>query len=63
MLFFDTSALVKRYAEEEGTDVVDELIEASDESVVITSPTRSRPMPIAPCGWGFLSSLTDCQQW
>lgn len=37
MLFFDTSALVKRYAEEEGTTVVDELIEQRDETVVITS--------------------------
>lgn len=39
MLFFDTSALVKRYAEEDGTDVVDELIEEADESIVITSLT------------------------
>ncbi|AUX10525.1 nucleotidyltransferase domain protein [Halalkaliarchaeum desulfuricum] len=31
MLFFDTSELVKRYAEEDGTDVVDELIEEADE--------------------------------
>ncbi|MEF8781143.1 MAG: type II toxin-antitoxin system VapC family toxin [Haloferacaceae archaeon] len=38
-MFFDTSALVKRYAEEDGTDVVDELIEADDEPIVITSLT------------------------
>lgn len=37
MLFFDTSALVKRYAEEEGTETVDELIEQNDETIVITS--------------------------
>ena len=36
-LFFDTSALVKRYYEEEGSETVDELIEAEDSEVVITS--------------------------
>jgi predicted nucleic acid-binding protein len=35
-LFFDTSALVKRYYEEEGSEVVDGLVESGDE-VVITS--------------------------
>ena len=34
--FFDTSALVKRYYEETGTEVVDEIIE-SDSSTVISS--------------------------
>lgn len=38
VLFFDTSALVKRYYEESGTARVDELIEG-DEPVVITSLT------------------------
>lgn len=33
--YFDTSALVKRYYEEPGTDRVDELVE-DDETVVIT---------------------------
>lgn len=37
MLFFDTSALVKRYANEPGTGVVDELIDTSDGPIVITS--------------------------
>lgn len=36
-LFFDTSALVKRYYEEVGSAVVDELVEAADNEVVITS--------------------------
>ena len=36
MLFFDTSALVKRYAEEPGSQRVDELID-SDRTVVISS--------------------------
>jgi len=37
MLFFDTSALVKRYADEKGTQTVDRLIENPDNSIVITS--------------------------
>jgi len=37
MLFFDTSALVKRYADEQGTETVDGLIENADETIVITS--------------------------
>jgi predicted nucleic acid-binding protein len=36
-LFFDTSALVKRYYEEDGSENVDELIEDEDSTVVITS--------------------------
>lgn len=36
-LFFDTSALVKRYYEEEGSETVDELVEAEGNEVVITS--------------------------
>jgi len=36
LLFFDTSALVKRYYEEPGTQTVDELIE-NDRTVVISS--------------------------
>lgn len=36
LLFFDTSALVKRYYEEPGTDVVDAMIEG-DGTVVISS--------------------------
>lgn len=36
-LFFDTSALVKRYCEETGTDVVDELVESQQTTVVLTS--------------------------
>lgn len=37
LFFFDTSALVKRYYEEQGTDQVDELIESEDSQVVISS--------------------------
>jgi predicted nucleic acid-binding protein len=37
MLFFDTSALVKRYADEQGTAAVDELIENDNDAIVITS--------------------------
>lgn len=37
--FFDTSALVKRYAPEPGTEAVDALIDASDSRIVITSLT------------------------
>lgn len=36
-LFFDTSALAKRYAEEPGTDTVDDLVEASETTILITS--------------------------
>jgi predicted nucleic acid-binding protein len=36
-LFFDTSALVKRYYAEDGTDRVDELIETDGSLVVISS--------------------------
>jgi predicted nucleic acid-binding protein len=36
-LFFDTSALVKRYYEEDGSENVDELIEDEDSTVIITS--------------------------
>jgi predicted nucleic acid-binding protein len=36
-LFFDTSALVKRYYEEAGSETVDELVEAEGNEVVITS--------------------------
>ncbi|MDR5657384.1 type II toxin-antitoxin system VapC family toxin [Halodesulfurarchaeum sp. HSR-GB] len=35
--FFDTSALAKRYAQEPGTDVVDDLVERDDDTIVITS--------------------------
>lgn len=35
--FFDTSSLVKRYAPEDGSEVVDSLIEASESHVVLTS--------------------------
>ncbi|MCL9812045.1 type II toxin-antitoxin system VapC family toxin [Natranaeroarchaeum aerophilus] len=38
-LFFDTSAIAKRYAVEPGTDTVDHLIESSDSTVLITSLT------------------------
>jgi predicted nucleic acid-binding protein len=38
LLFFDTSALVKRYYKEPGTEKVDELIE-QNEDIVITSLT------------------------
>lgn len=37
MLFFDTSALVKRYATEEGTETVDELIDGTDQPIVMTT--------------------------
>ena len=37
MLFFDTSALVKRYADETGTRTVDQLIETPENTVIITS--------------------------
>lgn len=36
-VFFDTSALVKRYYPEEGTETVDDIIEKSDTDVVITT--------------------------
>lgn len=36
-LFFDTSALVKRYYREPGTETVDELVEDADTQVVITT--------------------------
>lgn len=39
MLFFDTAALVKRYARELGTETVDRLIDTRDEHLVITSLT------------------------
>lgn len=35
--FFDTSALVKRYATEPGTETVDDLIDADETTVFITS--------------------------
>ncbi len=35
--FFDTSALVRRYYEENGSEVVDAIIEDADTTVVITS--------------------------
>lgn len=35
--FFDTSALVKRYAPEPGTDTVDQIVESADSHVVVTS--------------------------
>lgn len=38
-LFFDTSALVKRYYDEPGTDVVDQLIESKETKVVLTAIT------------------------
>ena len=37
MLFFDTSALVKRYADEPGTETVDQLLDSSEETIVATS--------------------------
>lgn len=37
MLFFDTSAVVKRYADEQGTQTVDQLIETPENTVVVTS--------------------------
>jgi len=37
MLFFDTSALVKRYADERGTQTVDQLIETPENTIIITS--------------------------
>jgi len=37
MLFFDTSALVKRYADEQGTQTVDQLVETPENTIVITS--------------------------
>ena len=37
MLFFDTSAVVKRYADERGTQTVDQLIETPENTIVITS--------------------------
>lgn len=36
MLFFDTSALVKRYVDEPGTENVDELVDESEQPVVVT---------------------------
>lgn len=35
--FFDTSALVKRYYEEQGTETVDSIVEGDDATVVVTS--------------------------
>jgi len=37
MLFFDTATLVKRYADEAGTETVDQLIETTEDTIVITS--------------------------
>lgn len=37
LFFFDTSALVKRYHEERGTEVVDSIIENPDSDIVISS--------------------------
>lgn len=37
-LFFDTSALVKRYHDEPGTDRVDELVEDSGNVVILPAP-------------------------
>lgn len=37
MLFFDTSALVKRYATEQGTGTVDTLLKDTEQSIVLTS--------------------------
>ena len=37
VFFFDTSALVKRYYSEKGTDAVDEIIETDQNCVVISS--------------------------
>ena len=37
MLFFDTSAVVKRYADERGTQTVDQLIETPENTIIITS--------------------------
>lgn len=37
MLFFDTSALAKRYSREPGTDAVDELIEDPDQPAIIST--------------------------
>lgn len=37
MLFFDTSALAKRYSTEPCTDVVADLIEDSDQSVQLST--------------------------
>lgn len=36
-LFFDTSALVKRYYEEDGSEKVDEMIDDKESQVIITS--------------------------
>jgi predicted nucleic acid-binding protein len=38
-LFFDTSALVKRYYDEPGTGVVDSLIESEETKVIVTAIT------------------------
>lgn len=38
-LFFDTSALVKRYYDEPGTETVDRLIEIEETKVVVTAIT------------------------
>ncbi|WP_458208679.1 type II toxin-antitoxin system VapC family toxin [Haladaptatus sp. NG-SE-30] len=35
--FFDTSALVKRYYDEQGTDVVDTIVEPAENNILITS--------------------------
>ena len=40
--FFDTVALVKRYAEEPGTDTVDELIDDADATVLSPHCQSSR---------------------
>lgn len=37
--FFDTSALVKRYHEEEGTEAVDEILDRDDVEILISSLT------------------------
>ena len=44
-LFFDTSALVKRYYEEPGTETVDTLIEGESTVVISSLAVGQRPYP------------------
>lgn len=38
-IFFDTSALVKRYYDEPGTETVDHLVESGETKIVVTAIT------------------------
>lgn len=43
--FFDTSALVKRFHDESGTEQVDEIITDEDNESIVFSPSINRIVP------------------